>query len=388
MSTITNNTLHINSKLPDIGTSIFTIMSKMALDYNAINLSQGFPDFNCSDELIELVNHYQHKGFNQYAPMSGIPQLREQISLKIQKFYNALYHKDSEITVTAGATQAIYTAITTVVKPGDEVIILEPAYDSYGPGVKASGGIPVFVKLVPPVYSYDWDTIRKSINDKTSLIILNTPHNPTGSLITKDDILQLEELTSDTDIKIISDEVYEHVVFDGNEHTSLASSEKLAERTFVISSFGKTFHTTGWKMGYCAAPEYLMKEFRKMHQFVVFSVNTPIQHAYADYLQDENHYLHLNEFYQSKRDILRNTLAGSKFKLLPCKGTYFQLLSYGGISDLNDKEFSEYLTKEKGIAVIPLSPFYNEGNNEYIIRVCFAKQDEVLNKAAEILSKL
>ena len=388
MSTATKNTLQLDSKLPDIGTSIFTIMSKMALDYNAINLAQGFPDFNCSDELIELVNHYQHKGFNQYAPMTGVPQLCEQISLKIQKLYNALYNKESEITVTAGATQAIYTAITTIVKPGDEVIISEPAYDSYVPGVKASGGIPVFVKLVPPNYRYDWDTIRKSITDKTSLIILNSPHNPTGSLITKDDILNLEELTANTDIKIISDEVYEHILFDGNEHLSLASSERLVDRTFVISSFGKTFHTTGWKMGYCAAPENLMKEFRKMHQFVVFSANTPIQYAYADFLKEENHYLHLNEFYQHKRDILRNILEGSKFKLMPCKGTYFQLLGYNGISELNDKEYSEYLTKEKGIAVIPLSPFYNEGSNDYIIRVCFAKKDEVLMQAAEILSEL
>jgi methionine aminotransferase len=388
MSTITKNKMQLKSKLPDIGTSIFTVMSKMALDYNAINLAQGFPDFNCSNELIELVNHYQKKGFNQYAPMAGVPLLRDQISLKINKLYNRFYNKESEITVTAGATQAIYTAITTVVKPGDEVIIFEPAYDSYVPGVKASGGIPVYVKLVPPDYSYDWDTIRNSITDKTTLIILNSPHNPTGSLVTEDDILQLEELTKDTDIKIISDEVYEHIVFDAYEHISLASSEKLAERTFVISSFGKTFHATGWKMGYCAAPEYLMQEFRKMHQFVVFSANTPIQYAYADYMKDENNFLHLNEFYQHKRDIFRKTIAGSKFKLMPCKGTYFQLFGYDGISDLNDKEFSEYLTKEKGIAVIPLSPFYNEGSSEYIIRVCFAKNDDVLIKAAETLAKL
>jgi methionine aminotransferase len=388
MSTITKNNVQLKSKLPDIGTSIFTVMSKMALDYNAINLAQGFPDFNCSDELIELVNHYQQKGFNQYAPMAGVPPLREQISLKMQKLYNTIYNKESEITVTAGATQAIYTAITTVVKPGDEVIIIEPAYDSYVPGVKASGGIPVFVKLIPPDYTYDWDAIRKSITDKTTLIILNSPHNPTGSLITEDDILQLEELTKDTDIKIISDEVYEHIVFDDYEHISLAGSDKLSERTFVISSFGKTFHTTGWKMGYCTAPDYLMKEFRKMHQFIVFSANTPIQYAYADYLKDENHYLNLNDFYQKKRDIFRKKIEGSKFKLMPCKGTYFQLFGYDGISDLNDKEFSEYLTKGKGIAVIPLSPFYNEGSSEYIIRVCFAKNDDVLNKAAETLAQL
>jgi methionine aminotransferase len=380
--------VNLLSKLPDIGTSIFSVMSKMAVDYNAINLAQGFPDFNCSDELIELVNHYQKKGYNQYAPMSGVQKLIKQISKKIEKLYGRLYDVESEITVTAGATQAIYTAITTVVQPGDEVVIIEPAYDSYVPGVKASGGIPVFVKLNPNDYSYNWDAIRNSISDKTKLIIINSPHNPTGSLIADDDIKQLEELVKDTDIFIISDEVYEHIIFDGEKHISLAESDELAKRTFVISSFGKTFHTTGWKMGYCAAPGNLMKEFRKMHQFIVFSANTPIQHAYADYLKDENHYLNLNKFYGAKREVFKNKMQKSKFKIMRCSGTYFQLLDYSDISSMNDFKFSEYLTKEAGIAVIPLSPFYDKGNTKKIIRICFAKQDEVLKRAAKILLEL
>jgi methionine aminotransferase len=379
--------VNLQSKLPEIGTSIFSVMSKMAVDNNAINLAQGFPDFNCSAELIELVNHYQKKGYNQYAPMSGVQKLREQISKKIEKLYGRLYDVENEITVTAGATQAIYTAITTVVQPGDEVIIIEPAYDSYVPGVKASGGIPVYVKLNPDDFSYNWEAIRNSISGKTKLIIINSPHNPTGSLITQDDIEQLEVLIKDTNIFIISDEVYEHIIFDGEKHKSLSESDELAKRTFVISSFGKTFHTTGWKMGYCAAPDNMMKEFRKMHQFIVFSANTPIQHAYADYLKDENHYRNLNYFYQKKRDIFRDKIKDSKFKLLPCKGTYFQLMNYSNISNINDMSFAEYLTKEIGIAVIPISPFYNKGDSNKIIRICFAKRDEVLSKAAEILSR-
>ena len=380
--------VNLQSKLPEIGTSIFSVMSKMAVDYNAINLAQGFPDFNCSNELIELVNHYHKNGYNQYAPMGGVQKLRKQISKKIEKLYGRLYNVEDEITVTAGATQAIYTAITTVVQPGDEVIIVESAYDSYVPGVKASGGIPVYVKLNPNDYSYNWEAIRNSISDKTKLIIINSPHNPTGSLITDDDIKQLEVLIKDTNIFIISDEVYEHIIFDGEKHISLAESDELAKRTFLISSFGKTFHTTGWKMGYCAAPDNLMKEFRKMHQFIVFSANTPIQHAYADYLKDESHYLDLNNFYQKKRDILIREIQKSKFKIMQCNGTYFQLLDYSDISSMNDFEFSEYLTKEVGIAVIPISPFYDNGTNENIIRICFAKRDEVLMKAAEILSRL
>ena len=380
--------ISLASKLPDVGTSIFTVMSQMALDYNAINLAQGFPDFNCSEELIELVAHYQKKGFNQYAPMAGVPALRKEISKKIESLYGKHYDADKEITVTAGATQAIYTAITSVVHKGDEVIIIEPAYDAYVPDVKANGGIPVFVSLNRKDFSYNWDEVRNAVSAKTRLIIFNSPHNPTGSLITKNDINELEKIVKGTGILLISDEVYEHIIFDGKEHHSFAASEELSKRSFVISSFGKTFHTTGWKMGYCAAPENLTAEFRKMHQFVVFSANTPIQYAYADYLKDENHYLHLNEFYQKKRDILREGLVHSKFNLFPCEGTYFQLLDYSGISKMNDCEFSEHLTKEIGIAVIPISPFYSQGDDNHIIRICFAKRDEVLEKAAGILTGL
>ena len=362
-------------------------MSQMALDYNAINLAQGFPDFNCSEELLELVAYYQKKGFNQYAPMAGVPVLRKEIARKIEKLYGRKYDENKEITVTAGATQAIYTAITTVVRPGDEVIIIEPAYDSYVPGVKSNGGIPVFVSLNPEDYTYNWDAVRKSITGKTKLMIFNSPHNPTGSLMSKEDIRQLEAIVKNTNILIISDEVYEHIVFDEEAHFSFAESDELAKRSFVISSFGKTFHTTGWKMGYCAAPENLTSEFRKMHQFVVFSANTPIQYAYADYLKDEKHYLQLSGFYQKKRDLLRSQIKDSKFKLLPCKGTYFQLMDYSAITDMNDKEFAEYLTKEKGIAVIPVSPFYSKGSSGKIIRICFAKKDNVLVEAANKLTQ-
>ena len=363
-------------------------MSQMALDYKAINLAQGFPDFNCNEELLKLVSYYQEKGFNQYAPMAGVPVLRREISGKIEKLHSRKYDENKEITVTAGATQAIYTAITTVVQPGDEVIIIEPAYDSYVPGVKSNGGIPVFVSLNPKDYSYNWEAVRKSITGKTKLMIFNSPHNPTGSLITKNDIRQLEAIVKDTNILIISDEVYEHIVFDEQIHFSFSESDELAKRSFVISSFGKTFHTTGWKMGYCAAPENLTSEFRKMHQFVVFSANTPIQYAYADYLKNEKHYLQLSDFYQKKRDLFRNQIKKSKFKLLPCKGTYFQLMNYSEVTEMNDKDFAEYLTKEKGIAVIPVSPFYSNGSSEYIIRICFAKKDDVLIKAANKLTQV
>lgn len=380
--------ININSKLPETGISIFAVMTRMAMDYDAINLAQGFPDFSCSEELIGLVNHYSKKGLNQYAPMPGVKELREQISKKIKNLYDKHYDIENEITITAGATQAIYTAITTIIHPGDEAIIIEPAYDSYTPSVIASGGKPVYVKLTPPDYSYNWEAIRNSISPKTKLIIINSPHNPTASLITKEDIKQLENLVHDTEIIIVSDEVYEHIVFDGEEHISIASSEELSKRAFVISSFGKTFHTTGWKIGYSTAPAHLMKEFRKIHQFVVFTVNTPIQYAYAEFLKDENHYTNLNVFYQNKRDLFRKNLRNSNFKLLDCKGTYFQSVDYSNVSGLDDREFSEYLTKEKGIAVIPLSSFYNEKVKDKIIRLCFAKNDEVLIKAGEILSNI
>lgn len=370
----------INSKLPKIGSSIFAVMSKMANDYNAINLSQGFPDFNCPDELLDLVKKYQAKGFNQYAPMPGIPKLREKLSQKIKKLYGKDYNPDSEITITSGATQAIYTAVTASIEKSDEVILLEPAYDSYAPSVLINGGVPIFVPLKKINYNIDWDRVKDKITSKTKMIIINSPHNPTGSVINETDIKILEEMTNNTGILLLSDEVYEHIVFDGEKHFSLSSSEELSQRSLIISSFGKTYHTTGWKVGYCAAPENLTKEFRKVHQFVVFSVNTPMQYAYADYLDNEKHYLGLNNFYQKKRDIAINLLKDTQYNLTPAKGTYFQLLNYSDISGMNDIQFSELLTKEFGIAVIPLSPFYSNAYNEKVIRICFAKREEVLTE--------
>jgi methionine aminotransferase len=354
----------------------------MAVEHNAINLAQGFPDWNCDDELLELVHHFQKKGFNQYAPMQGVLNLRKAISEKIEKLYGRSYDFENEITVTAGATQALYTAITSVVKAGDEVIIFEPAYDSYVPDILSNGGIPVCIDLNPKDYLYDWDLVRKKISNKTKLIILNSPHNPTGSLLTQEDIKELEKITKGTDILIVSDEVYEHITFDGKKHFSLAGSEELANRAFVISSFGKTYHATGWKMGYCAAPEILTKEFRKMHQFIVFSVNTPIQYAYAEFMKREERYLSLGNFYQQKRDVFVNAIRNSKLKIKNCDGTYFQLLDYSAISDKPDMEFSEYLTKEIGVAVIPLSPFYEDRKSRSLVRICFAKSDKVLKEAA------
>ena len=377
----------INSKLPEVGTSIFAVMSKMANEYGAINLSQGFPDFNCSDELIELFHRYQKAGFNQYAPFAGILKLREAISQKTKNLYGSFYNPDTEITITAGATQALYTVITTVINKDDEAILLEPAYDSYAPAVIASGGKPIFIPLTFPSYSIDWTKVNDAISDRTKLIIINSPHNPTGSVISRSNIKILEDLLRDKAIFVISDEVYEHIVFDGLQHFSLASSEELSQKTFVISSFGKTYHATGWKVGYCLAAAPLMNEFRKLHQFIVFAVNTPAQYAYADYLNEHKHYLELNSFYQAKRDIVIEILKNSNFNFTPCKGTYFQLLDYSSISQMTDMEFSEQMTKKVGVAVIPLSPFM-KSNNSKTIRICFAKKDEVLIEAANKLANV
>jgi methionine aminotransferase len=380
----------VSAKLPDWGTSIFTIMTRMAIENNAINLAQGFPDFNCDKELLELVSHFQNKGYNQYAPMAGAIELRKSISEKIKKIYGKHYDFENEITITAGATQAIYTALTSIIKPGDEVIVFEPAYDSYVPNILSNGGIPVYIPLNDYDYTYNWDLVKKKISSKTKAIIINSPHNPTGTLITKEDIQELERIIKGTQILIVSDEVYEHITFDNKKHLSFSASEELSQRTFVISSFGKTYHTTGWKMGYCAAPENLMKEFRKIHQFIVFSVNTPIQYAYAEFLKKEDRYLSLGNFYQQKRDVFANAIKSSsrKLKLANCEGTYFQLLDYSLVSEKNDFEFSEYLTKKIGVAVIPLSAFYNSRESKSLIRVCFAKSDEILLEAASKLNNL
>ena len=378
-----DRSLYIKSKLPEVEMSIFAVMSKMANDFKAINLSQGFPDFNCSDQLVELVNHFMKKGFNQYAPMPGTPELRKQISQKVKRDYGREYNYEKEITVTAGATQALYTAFSTIVNTGDEVIIFEPAYDSYIPAIKANGGIPISIQLNAADFSIPWQEVEKSITEKTRCIVINSPHNPTGSIIKESDIVQLQNTVKDTNIIIISDEVYEHIIFDEQKHLSFAKYDELAKRSFIISSFGKTFHTTGWKMGYCCAPENLTSEFRKFHQFIVFAVNTPIQIAVAEFLKDQNNIYSLPDFYQQKRDLFTSLIKDSKFILRSCNGTYFQLLDYSNFSKMNDLQFSEYLTKEVGVAVIPLSPFYRNGSNHKLIRVCFAKNDGVLIKAAE-----
>jgi methionine aminotransferase len=378
----------IHSKLPTVGTTIFTVMSKLAAENNAINLSQGFPDFNCSDELISLVNQYMKKGMNQYAPMQGVPVLRERISEMLQSLYGTTYHPDSEITITAGATQGIYTAISAIVHEGDEVVIIEPAYDCYAPVIEVNGGKPVYVQLNPENFSIDWGAVKKVIGRKTKMIIINTPHNPSGTVLSDKDMLQLEQITKNTGIIVLSDEVYEHMCFTDSPHQSAARFKGLAERSIIVSSFGKTVHTTGWKIGYVAAPANLMVEFRKVHQFLVFTCNTPIQYALADFLKKNENYTGVKEFYKKKRDYFVSLIKNSRFKLIPCTGTYFQLLNYSGISEDKDTNFAIKLTQENNLAAIPLSVFYNKQVDNKILRFCFAKKDETLEKAAEIICKI
>jgi methionine aminotransferase len=378
----------INSKLPNIGTTIFTVMSKLAADNNAINLSQGFPDFNCNEELVSLVNKHMKSGNNQYAPMAGLIGLREMLAQKTEELYGEKYDPETEITITAGATQAIYTAISAIVREGDEVIIFEPAYDCYQPAIELNGGKTIYLQLKAPTYSIDWEEVKKMINHHTKMIIINTPHNPTGSIMSAADMVILDKLTRDTDIIIISDEVYEHIIFDKQQHQSVARYPKLAERSFIISSFGKTYHTTGWKMGYCVAPKNLMTEFRKVHQFLVFSCNTPIQYALAEFLKQKNNYLELGSFYQKKRDYFISLVSNSKFDFIPAAGTYFQLLNYKRLSAEKDIDYAARLTKEFGIASIPISAFYHESIDNNVLRFCFAKKEETLEKAAAILNKI
>lgn len=375
----------INSKLPNIETSIFAKMSKMAADYNALNLSQGFPNFPSDPELNALVDAAMRDGFNQYAPMPGDFELRMEISKKIEKLHHYFYNPETEITITAGATQAIFTAIAATINKGDEVIIFTPAYDCYAPTVELFGGKIIPIQLKPPFYEVDWQEVEDKISSKTKMIIINSPHNPSGMLFNKEDMLQLEDLVEKNDLLVLSDEVYEHIIFDGNVHQSVSKFEVLAARSFVTASFGKTFHNTGWKMGYCVAPENLMKEFQKVHQFNVFCVNHPIQKALATYLKDKTHYLKLTDFYQQKRDFFQHSMEGSNFKIIPSKGTYFQMLDFSEISNENDIVFAERLTKEFKIATIPTSVF-NVGKKDFKqIRVCFAKTDETLAHAAKIL---
>ncbi|MBT6746334.1 MAG: methionine aminotransferase [Flavobacteriales bacterium] len=378
----------LKSKLPKVGTTIFSVMSKLAKDHNAINLSQGFPDFKISPELSELVFENMKKGKNQYAPMPGIPELREELSKKIEKLYSIKYNSDTEITITAGATQAIFTAITAVIEEEDEVIIFTPAYDCYAPAIELNGGKPVFIQLTAPNFIIDWEQVQKIITRKTRMIIINTPHNPSGTILTTQDMLSLEKIVKASNIIVLSDEVYEHIIYDGKEHQSVARYPTLAEHSFAVYSFGKTFHNTGWKMGYCIAPENLMIEFRKVHQFNVFSVNTPMQYALSEYLKNENNYLSLPNFYQEKRDIFCNLLKESRFKITPAGGTYFQLLDYSEITDMKDTEFAIQLTEKNKIASIPVTVFYNTSPESKVLRFCFAKDNETLEKAAEILCQI
>lgn len=378
----------ITSKLPATETSIFAVMSALANETGAINLSQGFPDFPISEKLIELVNKYMRQGMNQYAPMLGIQPLREVISEKVYNMYGASYHPEKEINITAGATQALYTIISAMIHEGDEVIIFEPAYDSYVPAIKLNGGIPVFAQLQTPDYHINWDYVKKMINKNTRMIIINTPHNPTGSVLKAEDIQILIKLTQKTDIVIISDEVYEHLIFDGIKHESVCLYPELASRSFITYSFGKTLHATGWKMGYVLAPENLMKEFRKVHQFNVFTCNTPIQYAIAEYLKDAENYNYLPDFYKQKRDFFVEQIKNSRFNIIPCYGTYFQLLEYSRITDEKELDFAIRMTKEFKLASIPVSPFYHKATDNKTLRFCFAKTEETMKKAAEILNKI
>ena len=378
----------IASKLPAVGTTIFTVMSRLAQEHNAINLSQGFPDYDCDPALQDCVTRYMKAGHNQYPPMAGIPQLREAISAKVHALYGASYDPEHEITVTPGATYAIFTAIAAMIRPGDEVIVFEPAYDSYVPALEVQGGKAVYIGLKFPDYHINWDEVRTAITPRTRMIIINTPNNPTASVLSAADMQALEILTRDTGIVIVSDEVYEHIVFDGAAHQSAARFPGLAERSFIVSSFGKTYHVTGWKMGYCLAPRELMTEFRKVHQFNAFTCNTPVQYALADFMQQPEHYLGLAAFYQKKRDYFRERLRESRFSLLPSNGTYFQSLRYDDVSNEKDIDFAMRLTRERGIAAIPLSAFYHEPPGHKVLRFCFAKKEETLFKGTEILRRI
>ena len=378
----------IKSKLQKQDTSIFAVMSALAAEYKAINLSQGFPDFKISQKLIDLVHKYMKKGYNQYAPMTGIPELRKQIAEKVENMYGAKYDWQKEINITAGATQALYTVIASVINEEDEVIVFEPAYDAYVPVIKLHGGIVKHIELKFPDYHIDWQEVKKLITNRTRMIIINSPHNPSGTVLKPEDLQNLETITRGTDIIVLSDEVYEHLIFDRLKHESICRYPELIERSFVVGSFGKTFHATGWKAGFVLAPDKFMEEFRKVHQFVVFAVNTPVQYAIAEFLQDKTNYEDLGFFYQKKRDYFVNLIKDSRFKIIPSHGTYFQLLDYSEITDEPEFDFAVRLTKDNKIASIPVSVFYNNKTDNKVLRFCFAKKEKTLEKAAEILNKI
>jgi methionine aminotransferase len=377
----------VESRLPDVGTTIFTVMSALAQQHDAVNLGQGFPDFDCDPALVDAVDAAMRAGFNQYPPMAGLPLLRERVAAKIEAIYGHRYDPGEEITITAGATQAILTAILALVRSGDEVIVLDPSYDSYDPNIRLAGASAVHVALQPGTFLPDFDAIAAAINPRTRALVMNSPHNPSGTVWSRADLARLAELLRPTDIVLISDEVYEHMVYDG-EHQSVSRFPELAARSVVVSSFGKTYHVTGWKVGYAAAPAALSAEFRKVHQFNVFTVNTPMQHGIAAFMADPAHHLGLAAFYRAKRELFRAGLAGSRLRLLPCQGTYFQCVDYSQVSDLREIDFCRWLTTEIGVAAIPLAAFYADGFEQRIARFCFAKKDETLALALDRLASL
>ncbi|MBO9685695.1 MAG: pyridoxal phosphate-dependent aminotransferase [Mitsuaria chitosanitabida] len=380
------------SRLPNLGVTVFSVMSALAQQHQAVNLGQGFPDFEGDPALLDAVNAAMRAGHNQYPPMPGVPALRQAIAAKIEALYGHAYHPDTEITVTAGATQAILTALLAVVHPGDEVIVLEPAYDSYAPNIALAGGVMVPVALDPATFRPDFDRLRAALTPRTRVLMINSPHNPSGAVWTPEDLRQLAELLDGTEVLVLSDEVYEHMVYDGHQHQSVSRLPELAARSFVVSSFGKTYHVTGWKVGYVTAPAALMAEFRKVHQYNVFTVNSAMQHGLADYMRGPAPYLGLSDFYQRKRDRFRAGLAGTAFALRPCPGSYFQCVDYAGLpaplAAMDDMALCQWLTREIGVAAIPLSAFHSKGSEAKVIRFCFAKKDETLDLALERLKKI
>ncbi|MCA4894398.1 MAG: aminotransferase class I/II-fold pyridoxal phosphate-dependent enzyme [Cytophagales bacterium] len=375
----------VKSRLPEVGTSIFSVMSKMALEHQAINLSQGFPDFPVSEKLIELIHQNMKDGHNQYAPMPGVPSLRKVIAEVITATYQRPTDFETEVTVTAGGTEAIFSTIAALIGSGDEVILFDPAYDCYDPAIRLNGGIPFHLNLKPPHFAIDWQEVQDKITPNTKMIMVNTPHNPSGAVLNESDMLALQKIALKHDLIVLSDEVYERIIFDGISHQSVLKYPDLAKRSIAVFSFGKTFHATGWKVGYTVASEELTREIRKTHQFITFSVNTPIQFALAEYLKESKNYMYLGKFYQQKRDFFLNHIKGSSLKPLPCFGSYFQLLSYEGVSTKSEMEMAAWMTKEKKLAPIPVSAFYKDGSDQKLLRFCFAKSDTTLESAGKIL---
>lgn len=380
--------MNLKSRLPEVGTSIFAIMSKLALEHGAINLSQGFPDFPVDEKLVDLIYAKMREGFNQYAPMPGAPALRKVIAEVLTKTYQRSVNPETEITVTAGGTEALFSVIASLVHAGDEVIVFDPAYDSYNPAIRLNGGVPVHINLKYPGFSIDWGEVKSKITWRTRMIMVNTPHNPSGAVLSEADLITLQELAVKYDLIVLSDEVYERIIFDGIKHQSVLHYPALADRSVAVFSFGKTFHATGWKVGYVIAPENLTTEIRKAHQFITFSVNTPVQLALAEYMTVPDHYLNLGSFYQQKRDYFLNGIKGSSFEPMECHGSYFQSLSYKGISGLADMNMAEELTKKYKVASVPVSAFYQDKTDNKLLRFCFAKQEKTLDQAIEILRKL